>query len=224
VLGLLYLGARETPVFALRHVEVAGAPPEVRAQVLRAIDGLRGQSLVALDGKALVRRLEAIPSVRSVGYDRAFPHTLRLVVQPERPLAVVYEGANPWIVSVRGRVIARPLPRVAHGLPRVHMAGQAGLAPGGFVADAATVSVLRALAEAPRRFPLPIHAGRLRDGELTLRLEGAGGTRPELRLGDVSDAALKLRVAALVLRRLTAEERASLAYLDVSLPDRPVVG
>ncbi|MGH3047256.1 MAG: hypothetical protein ACRDNC_09680, partial [Gaiellaceae bacterium] len=29
-LGLLYLAARETPLFALRTVEVTGAPPTVR--------------------------------------------------------------------------------------------------------------------------------------------------------------------------------------------------
>ena len=56
-IGLLYLGARETPVFALRVVEVEGAPENVRQSVLQTIDDTDGTSLVSLDGDAVVRRL-----------------------------------------------------------------------------------------------------------------------------------------------------------------------
>jgi cell division protein FtsQ len=222
VSGLLYLAARETPVFALRDVEVRGAPAEVRQAVVREIGDLRGQSLVALDGAAVVRRLENLPSVRSVSYDRAFPHTLRLVVQAERPVAIIHAGEGAWVISVRGRVIGAALPKAARGLPRIKAGGNRALAAGEFVGDATTRTVLAALALAPKQFPLPLHAARLEDGELTFVLAGAGGSRPELLLGEPADVAVKLRVAALVLRHLSSEERASLAYLDVSLPDRPV--
>jgi hypothetical protein len=47
-------------------------------------------------------------------------------------------------------------------------------------------------------------------------------TKAELRLGDATDLRLKLAVAATVLESLGAQERAALAYLDVSLPTRPV--
>jgi hypothetical protein len=62
----------------------------------------------------------------------------------------------------------------------------------------------------------------LEDGELTLVLAGVGQTRPLLLLGEPVDVGTKLRVAALVLRKLGYEERDVLAYLDVTLPDRPV--
>ena len=221
-LGLLYLGARETPVFALRTVKIQGAPPNVRHAVMRSLEETRGTSLVSLDGDALVRRLEELPSVRSVAYDRAFPHTLRLVVVPERPVAVVDEASNLWVVSARGRVIARTSPGEAPDLPRVRYPPEAPLAAGQFVADGGTKTVLAALAEAPKRMRLPIHSARLEDGELVLVLAGEGETRPLLLLGEPVDVATKLQVAALVLRKLGYEERASLAYLDVTLPDRPV--
>jgi cell division protein FtsQ len=222
VLGLLYLGARETPVFALQRVEVEGAPPSIRTAVLREVDALRGSSLVALDGRALVRRLEGLPSVQSVTYDRAFPHTLRLVVQPEQPVAIVHRAGNAWIVSVRGRVISPTVPGETRHLPRIRYPLETDLVPGTFVTDAGTKSVLAALAAAPRRMPLRIHSGSLENDELTFVLTGDGGTEPLLILGAPVDVGVKLRVAALVLRRLGATERASLAYLDVSLPDRPV--
>jgi hypothetical protein len=50
----------------------------------------------------------------------------------------------------------------------------------------------------------------------------AGGT--ELRLGEVGALPLKLAVATRVLLIMTASERAALAYLDVSVPERPVGG
>ena len=221
-LGLLYLGARETPVFSLQTVEIQGAPPNVYRAVLRSLEETRGASLVALDGDAVVRRLEALPSVRSVSYDRAFPHTLRLVVVPERPVAVVNQASSLWVVSERGRVIGRTSAAEAPELPRVRYLPEAPLAAGAFLADEGTRSVLAALAEAPRRMPIPIHSARFEDGELTLVLAGEGETRPLLLLGEPDDVGTKLRVAALVLRNLSAEERAALAYLDVTLPDRPV--
>jgi cell division protein FtsQ len=207
VLGLLYLGARETSVFALRSVEVEGAPANVRQAILQSMEETRGTSLVSLDGDAVIRRLEALPSVQSVTYDRAFPHTLRLVVVPEQPVAVVNQASS-----------AAEAPE----LPRVHYQPEAPLVAGQLVADVGTKTILAALAETPKRMPLPIHSAGLDDGELTLVLAGEGGTRPLLLLGPPVDAGTKLRVAALVLRKLDYVERDALTYLDVTLPDRPV--
>jgi hypothetical protein len=222
VLGLLYLGARETPVFALQTVEVEGAPAEVRQSVMQALEETRGTSLVSLDGNAVVRRLEALPSVQSVTYDRAFPHTLRLDIVAERPVAVLDQGSARWVTSVRGRVIGRTTAEQGPDLPRVRYMAETPLAPGQFVSDEGVKTMLAALAEAPRRMLLPIHSARIEEGELTLVLRGEGGSRPLLLLGEPVEVATKLRVAALVLRKLDFEERAALTYLDVTLPDRPV--
>jgi cell division protein FtsQ len=222
VLGLLYLGARETSVFSLDTVEVEGVHGTVRGAVLHEVEGLRGTSLVTLDGSALLRRLEALPTVHAVTYDRAFPHTLRLTVEPERPVAVVNTDGAAWIVSVHGRVISRVPPGETPGLPRMRYPEGATLQAGQVVSDGPTKTVLAAVAAAPKRFRLPLHIGSLEDGELTFKLIGEGGTRPLLKLGEPVDVTVKLQVAALVLRKLDPEERAALTYLDVSLPDRPV--
>jgi len=220
--GLLYLGARETPVFALHEVEVSGAPANVRADVLAEIADLRGRSLVSLDGHALVQRLEALPTVRSVSYDRAFPNTLRVTVEPERPVAVLVQDADTWVVSVTGRVIGPESPEDTDGLPRVRDRQDGVLHPGASVVSNDILGVLAALAEAPKSMALPIRSGRLEEDDLSFVLTGDGGARPLLELGEPADVGVKLRVAALVLHKMTPEERASLGYLDVSLPDRPV--
>jgi cell division protein FtsQ len=222
VLGLLYLGARETSIFALQTIEVEGAPAKVRRSVLQTLEETRGTSLVTLDGDAIVRRLEALPSVQSVTYDRAFPHTLRLEVMAEKPVAVLDQGPIRWVTSVRGRVIARTTADTGPDLPRIRYDSDTPLAEGRFVSDEGVKTVLAALAEAPRGMMLPIHEGRLEDGELIFTLAGEGGSRPLLLLGEPVDVGTKLRVAALVLRKLDFDERAALSYLDVALPDRPV--
>jgi hypothetical protein len=50
----------------------------------------------------------------------------------------------------------------------------------------------------------------------------AGGA--EIRLGSADSLGLKLDAAALVLDALTGDERAELAYVDVSVPERAVAG
>jgi cell division protein FtsQ len=220
--GLLYLGARETRVFALQTVEVEGARGPLKSAILEEVDELKGTSLVALDGSTLIRRLEALPTVHAVTSDRAFPHTLRLTIEPERPIAVVNTDAAAWVVSVSGRVISRVPPGKTPNLPRIHYPEGQALQAGDVVGDASTRTVIGAVAVAPKRLLLPLHIGSLEDGELTFKLIGEAGTRPRLELGEPVDVGAKLAVAALVLRKLGPEERAALTYLDVSLPDRPV--
>jgi len=62
-----------------------------------------------------------------------------------------------------------------------------------------------------------VRAGR---GELTLVL--GGGSDFELRLGDPSDLRLKLAIGRRILAS-TGAATAGAGYLDVSLPERPVL-
>ena len=222
ILALLYLGARETPVFAVRSIEVTGGTKSVRLEVHQAAQPFRGESLAALDGRALVDELEALPSVRSVTYDRAFPSTLRILVEPERPLAVARMGSDSWVMSERGRVIGRA-GRPSADLPRYELQEVSGVQPGAFLTDPQSKAILAALALLPRRFPAQIETVRFDQSRLVLALRTKWGA-PELRLGEPVDLAVKLEVAALVLRSLSAEERASAGYLDVSVPERTVLG
>ena len=79
---LAYFGARETSMFALTTVDVRGAPPLVAAHVRQALRPLHGKSLLALSPGDVTQRLERLPDVASVSYDRDFPHTLRLRISP----------------------------------------------------------------------------------------------------------------------------------------------
>ena len=102
-----YLIARETSLFGVREIAIEGAPPGVARQVERTLSETRGNSLLAVDLAAARTAVQQLPWVAGVSFDRAYPHTLRVIVTPERPVAVARQGVNSFLVSASGRVIAR---------------------------------------------------------------------------------------------------------------------
>jgi cell division protein FtsQ len=212
-----YVAARQTSTFAVAQIEIAGAPQDVRQQVRRELAPLVGTSLLALDGSSLERRIESLPSVVSVAYDRAFPHTLRLVVVPEKPVAVLHRGGQTWLLSARGRVVESIVRGTYPGLPRIWVPHATPVAAGAFIQPETVGSAARALALAlVARFPARISTATMSHRELILRLRSG----LLLRLGDPTDVRLKLAVARRALRGLPI----GASYLDVSVPDRPVAG
>jgi len=223
LLALLYLAARETPLFAVRTVEITGGSEAVRKAVREAAQPAEGESLVALDVNSLVQELEALPSVRSASYDRAFPSTLRLFVRPELAIGIVRLGPDRWVVSERGRIIRRYVTGSRERYPRFELPGRPNVVPGAFLTDPGARVVLGALAVVPKNFPARIHMVRLEGGRLTMELRAPWGS-PELRLGEAVNVKVKLAVAAVVLRSLSADAPSSVGYVDVSVPERTVVG
>ena len=89
---LAWLAARETGMFAVRTLDVEGAPPAVAVAVHKTLADDTGTSLLKLDLAAAQRAVQKLPTVAGVTFDRAFPHTLRIIVVPERPVAIVRRG------------------------------------------------------------------------------------------------------------------------------------
>jgi cell division septal protein FtsQ len=156
-----------------------------------------------------------VPAVVSVSYDRAFPHTLRVRIVPERTVAVLRRGPDSWLVSARGRVLA-PIPNRRHReLPRIWVPRQTNVAVGAFLSPLGGGTAARMVALA-RRFPAHIVTVSLDRNGLVFRLHSG----LELRLGDPNDVRLKLAIARRALSRLPA----GTTYFDVSVPERPVAG
>jgi len=217
--GGAYAVARETSIFAVREIDVAGGSPLVEAQVRKALAPELGRSLVKVGGAEIERRVTAVPGVLSVHTDRAFPHTLRVIVTPERAVLLLRRGRDAWVVSTRGRVLRMVRRPGASSLPRIWLTTKAAIRVGAtlpFAGGALAASVLGPVAAG--RFPARVKAVRADGRELTLVLLSG----LEVRLGDRSDLRLKLAVARRILLLLGAESGAS--YVDVSVPERPVVG
>jgi len=132
VLALLaYVGARETPVFAVHTIDVEGVPPPVARRVEAALRPLEGTSLLKVHGDEVTRFATSLPSIAGVTYDRAFPNTLRVQVQAEQPVAVVRRGIEAWLVSRRGRVTERIAQRTHRVLPRIWLEQSVDVSLGG---------------------------------------------------------------------------------------------
>lgn len=215
VLTGLYVVARESSTFAVRTIAVRGGTRALQAEVQKTLSPLVGTSLLALKGRSLERRVDALPAVVSSSYDRAFPHTLRVTIVPELPVAVLHRGRETWLVSARGRAIRRIAPGTRLGLPRIWVPAAAQVEPGAFLAAADGGAEAKALALA-RGFPARFSTVSFSHDELTMDLR----LGVQLRMGEPVDVRLKLAVARRALRVLPP----GTTYLDVSLPQRPVAG
>jgi cell division protein FtsQ len=210
-----YAVARETSVFAIRGIQVRGGSPAVAAQVRRALTPILGSSLVGVDGASVLRRVEALPTVVRASYDRAFPHTLRVTVVPERPVAVLRNGSAAWLVSVRGRVVG-PLDRRADSaLPRIWLPASTRIRAGQMLGPAQGGAAAAAVGHAGS-FVRQILTAASAHGVLVFGLRSG----VQLRLGARSHLQLKLAVAARALPLVPA----GTTFLDVSVPGRPVSG
>jgi cell division protein FtsQ len=212
----LYAAARTTSAFAVERVAVEGASPEVAAEVRKALAPAVGESLLGIDLAALAQRAESVPMVAGASFDRGFPHTLRITVVPEIPVAVLRQGSSSWLAAEGGRVVAELGRGGRPGLPRIWLKRDVDIRVGEGVSGlqlraVSTVAPLRAK-------PLPVGVASViaTREELTLVLR----TGLELRLGDGSDLPVKLEVARHVLPRLAGAR----GYLDLSVPERPVAG
>ena len=212
----LYAAARTTSAFAVDRIAVHGAPPEVAAEVRQALAPALGESLLRLDLHELARRVERVPMVAGASFDRSFPHTLELAVVPEVPVAVLRQGSSSWLAAAGGRVVAELERGERPVLPRVWLKRDVDVRVGEALRGAERRAVV-AVAPLVER-PLPSRVTSVVAGreELTLRLRSG----IELRLGDTSDLEVKLEVARRVLPQIAAAG----AYLDVSVPERPVAG
>jgi cell division protein FtsQ len=203
-----------TSLFAVDTIEVRGARAGVAADVRSALASAEGRSLLSLDVPGLEARIEAIPTVADATIDRAFPHRLVVSVVPERPVAVLRQGADSWLASAGGRVVAT-LPRGTRPeLPRVWLGRGATPAVGGALAGDAAAAVRAVAPLAGSSLPVRVASVRATRTELTLVLRSGR----EVRLGDGTQLQLKLAVAARILPALAPGE----GYLDVAVPERPV--
>jgi cell division protein FtsQ len=215
-----YAVARGTSIFAVRTIDVRGGTPAIRAEVRAALGGEVGENLLAVNGQSVARRLATLPDVRSFTYDRAFPHTLRVVVRREVPVLVVraVPGSSAYLVAASGKV-TKTLPHARlSSLPRLWVKSTVPISvghvlPANLLPAATSLAPLRTAG-----LPGGVRTVSFGDGGLTLTLGGG----LEVRLGDPGDVRLKLAIARRILRS-TGAATAGQGYLDVSVPQRPVL-
>lgn len=189
------------------EVFVAGRGRTARGDLIAALDVTLGAPLLAFDGEAARRRVEALGWVREATVERRFPDTVFLRIVERQPLALWQRDGRLVVVDREGVVIDGAAPEHFARLPVI-------------VGD-----------DAPR------HAARLlavlaSEPSLLVRVEAAvrvGGRRWNLRFDNGIDVELPEQGLAEAWRRLAAFERRhrllarDITVIDLRLPDRVVV-
>jgi cell division septal protein FtsQ len=218
--GGAYAAALETSLFAVRKLDVVGGSQRVQDELRTALAPELGRSLLRIDAAEINRRVAAIPDIVGVSYDRRFPHTLHLRIDAERPVLLLRRGKDDtWLVSARARVMRRLRTPKLSSLPRVWIPASASVTVGETLGPKEGALAAAALAPlAQGTFPSGVRAVREADAELTFVLRSG----LEVRLGGLGDLRLKLAIARRILHTVHADG-SSTGYLDVSVPERPVI-
>ncbi len=203
------------PEFAIRRIEIEGASPGVRAEILASLTDALGASSLNLDANAVRRRVESLGWVATARVSLEAPEALRVAVTERTAAAVWRIDGEPVLIDAAGVEIEPAFRRADHpDLPLV--AGEG--------ANDAVAEALAVLAEAgplgPRIRGLVRVSARRWDVVLT------GVTREEdndviLRL-PADDAAAAMARAAALQRDHGLFDR-DVAAVDLRLPERPTI-
>lgn len=207
-------------MFALRSLTLVGGSPAVDAQVRSALAPELGESLLRVSGAAVDGVAARLPDVVSLRFVRSFPHTLKVYVTPERAVLLIRRGHEGFVVSARGRVMGRTSDPQASTLPRLWVPKSTPLVVGETLRRSNGLLAAAAAAAAnPGAVSGGVRVVTVSDGSVTL----ATPSGFQIRLGGIGDLGLKLAIA----QRIVSYAGASIAndaYVDVSVPQRPVLG
>ena len=214
LLAAVYYGwFRDSSFVAVEEVAVTGLTtedaPKIRARLTAAA---RDQSVLHVDKDALMDSLPIGAAVADLRITTDFPHGMRIEVIQSPAVAVLVAPGKRMPVAADGSLLKGVR---AGNVPSVHV----GALPGSGRLGRGRAQELVAVASAAPR-PLRRRITRIR------KLPGKGLVAfmergPQLIFGDSGSLATKWAAAAAVLA--DAESRGA-AYVDVSLPDRPVAG
>lgn len=207
-----YLWLRDSSLVAVEEVEVEGATAN-RDQIAAALEReAKEMTTLHIDDEKLRETASAFPTVASIKADASLLHSLTITVTERLPVARVESDGEQLAVSADGyalpgvKVDPAKLPPLQAGVEstRLDEAGQDQAAIVG-----AAPAELRERVDSVRFDP--------ELGGVVVEIEGA----PELRLGDGGEGAAKWEAVAAVLAN---PDLGSPAYLDASVPERPVTG
>jgi cell division protein FtsQ len=209
-----WLGLRHSSLVAVQHVRISGVHGPDAAAIDAALTGAaRHMSTLDVRVGALRAAAAPFPVVREVRAVASFPHTLRIHVVEQLPVAALLAGGVRTAVAADGVVLGPAL--LSGSLPTV--AATLAPGPGERVRDAHTREALAVIGAVPG--PLARFVVRAYTGAEGLTVAMRSGLNAYF--GDASLPHAKWLSLALVLAN---ERSAGAAYVDVRVPARPSAG
>lgn len=109
--GASAIGTSST--FQIQTVKVSGNTRTPTADIMAALNGLQGTSIVTVDLDAWRLRLQETPWVRDATFHRALPSTLEIAVTEREPVGIGRIKNRLYVIDERGAVIADYGPQYA---------------------------------------------------------------------------------------------------------------
>jgi cell division protein FtsQ len=101
----------------IQQLTVLGLDHLSREEIIMKLDLPQPSSLWSIDPALLTEQLEAHPWIRSVTFDRVFPHSLVVQVEERRPAAVLEALGKGYFLDVDGYVLPVEIAEASRGLP-----------------------------------------------------------------------------------------------------------
>ena len=206
-----------TGVLNVRHIEIRGNQ-QLDAGYLESLTGITPDThLLKMDVKAVERALCSEPYIQSVSVSRRFPATVILEVNERCPQGMIVQNGKYHLVDSSGYIL-ESLAEMPQGLVEIRDIEIPMLFPGKEISGEDFISAITLLESLPPDLKGITEAVGHHQEE-RLYLIGRGTM---VIYGDTSDLPEKNTVALLALRDLV-DNYAAIEYIDVSLPDHPVL-
>jgi cell division protein FtsQ len=213
LLALYRFWFKESSFVRVEHVTVTGLTtkdaPRIRLALIAAAHDM---STLEMQQNALNAAVSSFPVVKAVVAQPSFPHTLKIHVIEEQPVAVLAVGGERLLLAPDGSVLRG----VVTGHPLALIRSR-GAVPQDTLTDRVPLSALHVAAAAPAELADRIititHA---KQGILVHLRDG-----PELIFGNDSRPLAKWEAAASVLADPSSK---GATYVDLRLPGRPIAG
>ena len=208
--GVLLFGASVyllgwSPLFAVSHVEVKGAPTPAAAARVEAVAAIaRGDQLARIDQRAIAAKLEPLAWVDRVDIQRDWiSKKVIIAITPRIPIARL----NSLYLARDGKTFALP-GGTSLRIPSVTASS-----------TEAGVAAAQLFTSLPREFTDTVREMRAGNQSFTFIIAAPQGEL-QLRWGSNSDNELKLRVLQALL---VAPENKAISRIDLSAPHAPIV-
>lgn len=205
------------PGFDPAHVDVTGNRTVPRGDILARAAIAPHVNMWLQSPRAIARRIEALPYVRSAHVFRIPPSTVVVAVNERTPFAVVRSGAQSVLVDRDLRELAldpadSALPQFALRRP------DADFEVGGFLADPSAIAMRDDYDAMIAAHVVPVRLSFDRFGGLVATVRG--GVR--ILLGNDDDLSKKLSLVDPILAQVVRKQR-HVAAVDLRAPGTPVV-
>lgn len=203
---------RDSPIVAVKHVEITGLSGEDASNIRAAItDAARGMSTLHIREDRLQAAISNFPVVEGIDVQRHFPQTLRVVVHQHVAVGALAFGSGRAAVAADGTVLEDAS---AVGLPLIPASGPPA---GTRLAERTPLRLAALLGAAPTA--LRRHVARVELGSHGLTAYLVDG--PRLYFGPATRLEAKWIAAARVLADANSH---GAQYIELRVPEYPAAG